>query len=188
MIEQPSEMTLLLRSWAEGNEASRDRLMPMVEEELRQIAKRHMAKERPSHTLQPTALVNELYLQLVGRRSVNFNGRVHFFSTAAKMMRRILVDHARKRRADKRGGLDTDLPLEEALNHIDQEDRELIALDDGLLSLAKIHQRQSQAVELFYFAGLTYDEIGEVLGVSGATIKRDLATARAWLAELLNRF
>ncbi len=177
------EVTRLLLAWSDGDGAALERLMPLVSEELRRIARRHMRKERRDHTLQPTALVNELYMKLVDRDRVSWESRTHFFGAAAEMMRRILVDHARIRRAEKRRHGEKPLPLDEARDALDERDDELIALDDALVDLAKRHARQARVVELHFFAGLKYEEIGEVLGVSPTTIKRDWKAARAWLFD-----
>ena len=183
MEHKKGEVTRLLLAWTDGDETALEQLMPLVAEELRRIAKRYMEGERRDHTLQPTALVNEVYLRLVDRRSVSWRNRAQFLGFAAHMMRRILVDHARIRQADKRGGGEKPFPLDELTDLVEEQDRKLIALDQALKSLADIDERQSRVVELNHFAGLTYEEIGEVLGVSEATVKRDWRAARAWLAE-----
>jgi RNA polymerase sigma factor (TIGR02999 family) len=173
--DESGEITRLLQAWSEGDGAAREQLMPLVYDELRRIAKRYMDHERPGHTLQPTALVNTLYPRLVRRRSVSFRNRAHFFGAVARMMRRILKDYARKRLAEKRGAGAGHLTLDE-----------LIALDDSLRDLARIDERQSRVVEMRFFAGLTYEEIGEVLGIAAETAKRDFRLAKAWLREQLS--
>ncbi len=181
--DNKGEVTSLLQAWSRGDETALERLTPLVMEELRRIAGRHMKKECPDHTLQPTALVNELYLKLVGCKSVNWKGRAHFFGSAAKTMRRVLVDHARARQAAKRHYGEKPMPLDEARDEIEEVDRELLALDEGLKNLAKLHERQSQVVEMHHFAGLSFKEISEVLEVSPKTVQRDWNAARAWLFD-----
>jgi len=179
------EITGLLLDWTEGDSAALGQLMPLVYDELRRIAKRYMDREPPDHPLQPTALVHTLYRRLVGLRTVSWRNRAHFFGTVAGMMRKILLDYARKRLAEKRGGEIEHVALDEARDAHEQRDLELIALDDALKDLARIDERRSRVVEMSYFAGLTYEEIGEVLGVSGETAKRDFRLAKAWLREQL---
>ncbi len=181
----PDDVTRLLTAWREGDEQALDRLMPLVEEELHRIAVAYMAVERRDHTLQPTALVNEVYLRLVKPESVSWQNRAHFLGFAALAMKRILVDHARKRQAKIRNEGVKPLPLDELRDIPVELDREIIAVDDALRMLYKLDRRQSQAVELFHFAGLTYAEIGEVLGFSEATAKRALRAGRAWLRRAI---
>ncbi len=181
MDEKTHEVTRLLVAWREGDKDALDRLMPLVEEELHRIAEGYMALERGDHTLQPTALVNEAYLRLVQPESVSWQNRAHFLGFAALTMKRILVDHARKRRAKIRNEGLKPLPLDELRDLPVELDQELIALDDALRIFSKLNERQSRAVELFHFAGLTYAEIGEVLGCSESTAKRALQAGRAWL-------
>ncbi len=185
MEDKRGEITRLLLAWTEGDSAALERLMPLVYDELRRIAKRYMEHERPDHTLQPTALVHTLYLRLVDLRSVSWRNRAHFFGTMAGMMRQVLVDYARKRQTEKRGKGIEFLALDEARDARKQRDLELIALDDALRDLARNDERRSRVVEMSYFAGLTYEEIGEVLDVSGETAKRDFRLAKAWLREQL---
>jgi len=180
MEKQPGqEVTALLREWAAGDRGALERLMPLVYGELRKLAANELRAERRSHTLQPTALVNEAYLRLVGQRSVSWNNRAHFFAIAAQMMRRVLVDHARKRGAAKRSSGTVYLDLADAGG----ADRapELLALDDALTELEKLDPRQARVVELRFFAGLSVEETAEVAGISTATVKRDWKTARAFL-------
>ena len=156
--------------------------MPLVYAELRAIARRHLARESPGHTLQSTALVHEAYFKLVDQRSVQWQNRSHFFGIAAQMMRRILVDHARRRHRAKRGGAAPTLSLDNAMAVTEPEaEVDLLALDNVLTSLAAIDPRGARIVELRFFSGLTIDETAEVLGVSSATVKREWSTARAWL-------
>ncbi len=175
------EVTRLLLAWSSGDGQALGRLMPLVAAELRRIAGRYWAGERIDHTLQPTALVSEVYLRLVDREQVSWKNRAHFFGFAAQTMRRILVDHSRLRRAQKRNPGAPLLTLDEARDAVSERDRELVALDDALEVLARIHERQSQIIELHFFAGLSFEEIGEVLGVCSKTAKRDWRAARLWL-------
>ena len=181
------DVTRLLLAWSEGDRAALERVMPLVEQELRRIAKRYFNREEQNHTLEPTALVNEVYLRLVDRRSVQWKNRSHFFGFAAEMMRRILVDHARVARAEKRGAGRRALSLEEISDLPVTSDPDVIALDDALDHLAEVDERQSRVVELRYFAGLKNDEIAEVLGISTRTVKREWRTARLWLYQELRR-
>lgn len=183
MKDSTSEVTRLLLDWRAGDPGALRRLMPVVEGELRRMAERYMRRERPDHTLQATALVNELYMRLVDRRQVNWRGRAHFFGCVAQMMRKILVDHARLHRAAKRQNGIKPLTLDEAWDAAIMPNHELIELDSALSKLAHLDERQSRVVELHFFTGLTYREIGEVLGVSPVTVKRDWQTARLWLLK-----
>jgi RNA polymerase sigma-70 factor (ECF subfamily) len=180
---QPSEadVTALLSEMAEGKHSAAERLVPIVYEELKQLARRYMRRERADHTLQTTALVHEAYVKLVGQDSVKWQGRSHFFAVAAQIMRRILCDHARRNLRVKRGGAGKVLPLDEALAFTPQHSDELLKLDEALDRLAKLDARQSRIVELRFFAGLSVDETAEFLGISPKTVKRDWAVARAWL-------
>lgn len=181
------EITDLLLEWSAGEAGALDRLMPVVNAELRRLARRYLARESPGHTLQPTALVNELYIRLVDRRRVQWQNRAHFFGFAAQTMRRILVDHARAQRAAKRGSGIPTVTLDEAVALPSGPDVDLIALDDALNALARMDQRQSRIVELRFFAGLTLQETAEVLDIGEATVSRDWASARAWLYRELTR-
>jgi len=181
----PTEVSQLLRAWSDGEKAAADRLMPLVYEELRQIARRQMRRQRAGHTLQTTALIHEAYLRLVGESDAPWQNRAHFFGVAAKAMRHILVDHARSRQAAKRGGAAQRVTLDEAAL-VSAEPAELVALDDALQSLAALDPRKSQVVEFKYFGGLTVKEIAEVLQVSPETVARDWRLARAWLLRELS--
>jgi RNA polymerase sigma factor (TIGR02999 family) len=182
-MEKPSgeEVTALLREWSSGDRGALERLMPLVYGELHKLAAFHLRSERGDHTLQPTALVHEAYLRLVGQRSVSWANRAHFYGIAAQMMRRVLVDHARRRLAAKRspGTLYVDLG-EEAVAAPDRVP-ELLALDRALTELERLDPRQARVVELRFFAGLSVEETAEVAGVSTATVKREWRTARAFL-------
>ncbi len=177
---QQREVTELLVAWREGDERALDQLMPLVYEELRRLASGYMKSERPDHTLRTTALVHEAYLRLVDT-DVPWQDRIHFFAIAATVMRRILVDHARGKRRAKRGGGATPITLDEALLVTDDPAADVLALDEALTRLEAIDERKARAVELHYFSGLTYDELAGALGVSAATVDRDLRFARAWL-------
>jgi RNA polymerase sigma-70 factor (ECF subfamily) len=173
------DVTGLLIQWANGNNEALDTLTPLVYEELRRLAASHLRKERKSHTLQPTALVHEAYLRLVDQRNPNWQNRSHFFGVAARLMRQILVDHARSRQAGKRAA--RRVSLEEAVSFQQERSRDLVALDDSLIALEKIDPRKCRAVELRYFGGLSMDEIARTLDVSAVTVRRDLRMAEAWL-------
>lgn len=179
---QPSEnVTQLLGKWTKGDKAALDELIPLVYNELRSLAKRYLRSERSEHTLQPTALVNEVYLRLVDQRTASFSSRAQFFGMAAKLMRNILVDHARKRKAAKRGGEPLRLSISTADRIGRKPDLDLVALDDALKRLATLNIQHSDIIELRYFGGLTIEETAEAMGVSHATVERDWSFARAWL-------
>jgi RNA polymerase sigma-70 factor (ECF subfamily) len=171
-------VTRLLAEWGKGNECAVAELIPLVYGELRQLAAAYLRGERQGHTLQPTALVHEAYLRLVDQSSPDWQSRSHFYGVAARVMRQILVDHARRRQAKKRAG--KPVPLEEAVSSPDRSG-DLVALDDGLTDLEKVDARKCQAIELRYFAGLTMDEIAQALNVSVETVRRDMRMAEAWL-------
>lgn len=174
-------ITHLLREWSDGDERALDRLTPLVYEELRQQAARYLRRERPGHTLQTTALINEAYLRLIDARDVRWQSRAHFFGIAANLMRRILVDHARRRDAGKRGGAQLRLTLDESLAVAKDSDVDLLAIDEALNRLAIIDAKQARVVELRFFSGLSVEETAAALGVSPKTVKRDWSVARAWL-------
>lgn len=175
------EVTQLLQAWGEGDQAALDRLMPLVYQELRRIAKHHMARERPGHTLQTTALVNEVYLRLVDERKVSWQDRAHFFAICARTMRRILVDFARSRLYQKRGGGEERVSLDESLIVVGGPGHHLLALDDALTHLAAHDPRKSQVVELRFFGGLSVEETAGALKISPETVMRDWKMAKAWL-------
>jgi RNA polymerase sigma-70 factor, ECF subfamily len=187
MPEIPGHITLLLTELRAENREAESRLVPLVYDELRRMARRHMRGERADHTLQPTALVHEAYLRLVDQREVRWRNRAHFFGVAAQLMRRILVDYARANKAEKRGGDVAKVPLEEALVFTEKGGPALLALDEALSRLHEFDPRQGRIVELRFFAGLTEEEIAAVLGVSARTIKRDWNIARAWLYKEINK-
>ncbi len=179
-------VTDLLQAWASGDKAALDDLLPLVYDELRRQARRYMRAQPVGHTLQTTALVHEAYLRLFGESAMEWKGRAHFFGVAAKAMRSILVDHARARRAAKRGGEARAITLEEAGLAGPEASVDVLALDDALGRLAELDLRKSHLVELRYFGGLGIDEAAAVLGVSPATVKREWTTARAWLRRELS--
>lgn len=182
------EVTRLLLEWREGDEAALNDLMPLVYDELRQIARAHMQRERPDHTLQPTEIVHEAFARLVDLK-LSWKDRTHLLSMASRLMRRILVDHARARRSAKRGGGEKPVALDDERIVLDvrspQRAEEFLRLDETLRRLEELDERQGRVVELHYFGGLGYDEIAEALQVSPATVGRDLRYARAWLRREL---
>jgi len=187
MTQNSHEVTQLLIQWSNGDKAALDKLMPLIYDELRRLARHYMNRERAGHTLQTTALVNEAYLRLINRKQVHWQNRAHFFAIAAQLMRSILVDHARSHAYAKRGGGARKIALDEALAVSQQRAADVVALDDALKRLAEIDQQQSRIVELKFFGGLTIEETAEVLGLSPATIKREWSTAKAWLYHELSR-
>lgn len=187
-MEGSPSVTQMLRQWSEGDQAILDKLMPLVYEELRRMAARSLRKERQGHTLQTTALIHEAYLKLIDQRDAKWQNRAHFFAIAAQAMRRILVDHARERHREKRGGGAENLPIDEAAFVASKEKSvDLIALDEALTRLAKFDERQAKVVELRYFSGLDIDETAEVLGISNATVRRDWNIAKAWLRQEITK-
>ena len=188
-LSEPSaqNVTKLLVQWSRGDPEALDALIPLVYEELRRVARYYLKQEKQSHTLSSTALVHEAYLRLINQKEVTWQNRAHFFGVAAQMMRRILVDHARRHGYAKRGGGALTLALEEAVATPQRRELNLVALDDALDSLAKLDDRQSRMVELRFFGGLSIEETSEVLGVSVPTVKREWASARAWLFREISR-
>jgi len=187
-MSESQDVTLLLSALTRGDDAAASKLVPVVYGELRRLADNYMRRERVDHTLQATALVHEAYLKLVEQRSVNWQGRAHFFGVAAQLMRRILIDHARGHVRQKRGGEQKKVSLDEAFVFVERQADELVAVDDSLDRLAKIDPRQARVVELRFFGGLSVEEAAEVLGVSPKTVKRDWSVAKAWLyADLKER-
>ena len=179
--EPPSQVTQLLRKWSGGDEQALEALMPLVYGELKRLAASYLKWERPDHTLQSAALVNEAYLRLIGQNEVVWQSKAHFFGIAAQMMRRILVDHARAHKASKRGAGAETLELNEAVAQAEKQSINLLGLDEALETLEKMDPQQSRIVELRFFGGLSIEETAEVLKISPATVKRDWAAARAWL-------
>jgi RNA polymerase sigma factor (TIGR02999 family) len=185
-MQSPEEITELLIDWGQGDQQALDRLMPLVYDELRRLANNYLRREPTGHTLQPTALVNEAYLKLIGQRTVNWQNRAHFFAISAKLMRRILVDHARQRQAAKRGGsAQQRLSITSAETLIQQPEIDLLALNEALDELARMDPQQGRIVELKFFGGLSIEETAAVLGISHATVERDWKMARAWLRRQL---
>jgi RNA polymerase sigma factor (TIGR02999 family) len=180
------DVTGLLLSWRQGDAGALDRLVPLVYDELRRVARRHLHRESPGNALQTTALVHEVYLRLVDVDRLTLTGRTHFFAVAATLMRQILVDHARRRRADKRGGGAMTVSLEDASPAVQTTSVDVLALDEALDALSAIDVQQCRVVELRFFAGLTIDEAAEALGVSSTTIEREWALAKAWLHRRLS--
>lgn len=183
----PQNVTKLLLRWSKGDQGALESLVPLVYDELRRLARHYLKQEKPSHTLSSTALVHEAYLRLVSQKDVTWQNRAHFFGVASQMMRRILVDHARHHAYAKRGGGAMTLALDEAVCTPQRREIDLVALDDALDSLAKLDERQSRMVELRFFGGLSIEETSEVLGVSAPTVKREWASARAWLYREISR-
>lgn len=184
----PQDISLLLRQWSDGNRTALEELLPLVYDELHRQAARYLRRERIGHTLQTTALIHEAYLRLIDQRDVHWQSRTHFFAIAAKMMRRVLVDYARAKNREKRGGDDVRLPLE----HImlvpgDDSGIDLMALDQALTRLARLDEQQMRVVELRYFGGLTLEETADALDISRATAARDWDVAKAWLRRELTR-
>jgi RNA polymerase sigma-70 factor, ECF subfamily len=182
------DITEILREWSSGNQEALDKLMPLVYDELHRQAAQYLRRERPDHTLQTTALIHEAYLKLIDQRDVDWESRTHFFAIAAQAMRRILVDYAKTRNREKRGGAAKTLPLEEAFEVQAKEEKsvDLIALDEALTKLAEIDEQQA-LVELRYFADLSLEETAKALKISRATAARDWSVAKAWLLRELSR-
>lgn len=176
-------ITQLLIEWSDGDRMALDKLTPLVYNELRHQAARYLRRERPGHSLQTTALINEAYLRLIDARDVHWQSRAHFFAIAANLMRRVLVEHARRRDADKRGGSQVRVQLDEKLAVADASDLDLLAIDEALDRLAAIDPQQARIVELRFFSGLSVEETAAAIGVSPKTVKRDWSVARAWLGR-----
>jgi RNA polymerase sigma factor (TIGR02999 family) len=184
-VHELREITALLRAWGSGDQAALDRLTERVYGELRIMARRHMKNERPDNTLQTTALVHEVYIRLIDVNKVDWHERAQFFAMAAQIMRRILVDAARARRSEKRGGMLTKVNLDETAIVSNVADRSILALDEVLTAFSQLAPRQARVVELRYFGGLTEEEIAAALRVSPRTVRRDWELARAWLLREL---
>ena len=186
MAASSRQVTELLAAWGGGDQAALDELMPLVHAELRRLAARCLRREDPSHTLQASALVNEAYLRLVDVKKISWQNRAHFFAISGRLMRRILVDHARSRRYLKRGGGVQRVSLDEAMTAASEKGRDLVALDDALTALAAVDARKSDVVELRFFGGLSVNETAEALGVSPETVMRDWKMAKVWLLRELD--
>lgn len=184
-MSSPLEISALLIDWSNGDKAALDKLLPLVERELHRLAHNYMKKEKADHTLQTSALVNEAYLKLVDQRHTRWQNRAHFFGIAAKIMRRILLNHARDKHRKKRGGAAVQVSLSDVAIVSNEKSAELLALDEALQRLAEFDDRKSQVVELRYFGGLSVEETAEVLKVSPTTVMRDWNMAKAWLAREL---
>ena len=183
----PHEVTQLLADWSGGDQAALDKLMPLVEAELHRLAHHYMSRERAGHTLQTTALVDEAYLRLVGQKNIDWHDRAHFFGIAARLMRQILVDYARKRHFAKRGGNAWHVSLDEAAVVAEERASEIISLDEALRELAELAPEQSRIVELRFFGGLTIEETAEVMRLSVDKVKRDWSMAKTWLYHELKK-
>jgi len=187
-MSQTRQITRMLREWSDGNREALENLMPLVYDELHRQAARFLRRERADHTLQATALIHETYIKLIDQREANWESRAHFFAIAANLMRRILVDHARAKYREKRGGNAVKLPLEEAMLISGEEKNvDLMALDEALTRLEKIDEQQARVVELRYFGGLSLEETAEALRVSRTTVANDWSMAKAWLHRELTR-
>lgn len=178
-------VTQLLVAWNEGNQAALDALIPLVYNDLRQRARNYLRRERPDHTLRPTALINEAYVRMVNDRPPDWSGRAHFFAVASRVMRQILVDHARRHQAGKRGSGAVNVSLDEALIPSASENEDLMALDEALAKLAEFDERKCRIVEMRYFGGCTVEETAQALGVAGITVMREMRLAEAWLRRAM---
>jgi RNA polymerase sigma-70 factor, ECF subfamily len=188
VVDVPShDVTRLLARWTDGDEAALQQLVPIVHQELRRLARRQMSGERPGHTLQPTALVNEAYLRLINLKEMRWQNRAHFFAMSARLMRRILVDFARSRGYQKRGGGAKQVSFTQALEVAEGQPTDVVALDDALEALTHLDERKSRVVELRFFGGLSEEETAEVLNVSRETVKRDWKFAKMWLRRHLRK-
>jgi RNA polymerase sigma factor (TIGR02999 family) len=183
----PKELTQLLLAWSQGDQAALDQLLPLVNAELRRLAAHYMRRERPGHTLQTSALVNEAYLRLIDQQQVHWQNRTHFFGIAAQLMRRILLDHARRHHQARRGGGLRLVPLDESVVAVGDRAAELIALDDALNALAALDPRKSRLVELRFFGGLSNEEVAEFMGLSLRTVEREWRKAKVWLHHAISK-
>jgi RNA polymerase sigma factor (TIGR02999 family) len=183
----PKEITRLLAAWSEGDQSALDKLVPLVQSELHRLAHHYMGRERPGHTLQTSALVNEAYIRLIDWKNVRWQNRAHFFAVSAQLMRRILVDFARERHYLKRGGGAVQVSLSEAAAFAMEKEADLVALDEALVQLSEMDRRKGQVVELRFFGGLSVKEVAEVLKVSEETVMRDWRLAKVWLLRQLGR-
>lgn len=185
MTEKP--ITKLLQELRNGDRQTMDEILPLVYDELRRLAKNYLSRERSNHTLQPTALVHEAYLRLLGQKEIEWQNRAHFFGISARLMREILIEHARGRNRQKRGGeFKTQIALDEAVSFAQQNQLDVVAVDDALSKLEKLDERQAKIVEMKFFGGLTVEEIAEVLSISPATVKREWSSAKLLLYKMMN--
>jgi RNA polymerase sigma-70 factor, ECF subfamily len=187
MIPASQDVSQLLADWSNGDQAALDKLLPLVNVELRQLARRYMRRENPGHTLQTSALVNEAYLRLIEQKSVRWQNRAHFFVIAAQLMRRILIDHARSHHYAKRGGGALRVSLDEAAAVTEARAAELLAVDEALEKLTAMDARKGSIVELRFFGGLSLEETAEVLGISSPTVQREWRAAKAWLRRTISK-
>ena len=187
VVPDTHDVTALLLEWTRGDTAAMDKLLPLVHGELRRLAKRQMAGERPGHVLQATALVNEVYLRLIDIRRVQWQDRVHFFAMTARLMRRVLVDFARASKNQKRGGALQRITFDQELPVLGETSEDLIAIDEALAAFGKEYERKAQVVELRFFGGLSVEETAEVLNISPETVMRDWKFAKGWLMRELSR-
>jgi RNA polymerase sigma factor (TIGR02999 family) len=185
-VERQHEVTRILHDWSGGDRAAPERLMPFVYDELRRLARAFLSRERGGHTLQPTALVHEAYVRLVDQTRVDWQNRAHFYGIASRMMRRVLIDHARAHITDKRGGAAIHLSLDDVQVPVEQRAASFVALDEALSKLAQLDERKSSVVEMRFFGGMTDEEIAEALGVTTRTVLRDWKKARLWLYRELS--
>lgn len=187
MEQTQRPITQVLNELKNGQQESLEELLPLVYDELRRLAKSHLSRERSNHTLQPTALVHEAYLRLVGQKETEWENRAHFFGIAARLMREILIEYARMKNRKKRGGdFKTQIELDSAVSFSNQKELDVVAVDEALKKLEELDERQARIVEMKFFGGLTVDEIAEVLDISPATVKREWATAKLFLNSLLS--
>jgi RNA polymerase sigma factor (TIGR02999 family) len=186
MKTEAEDLTSLLQAWETGDRSVEQRLWPIVFAELKRLARRNMARERPDHTLQSDALINEVYLRMSGGKNTHWANRAHFFGMCARMMREVLVDHARARQTHKRGGSESRVSLDGIALVLEKKGTQLLALDDAMKELAKTHPRKSDVVEMRFFGGLSFEETAEVLKISRLTVIRDWNFARAWLMSVIN--
>lgn len=182
----PQEVTQLLADWGRGDKSAFDKLFPLVHEELRRIAQRQMSHERPGHTLQATALVNEAYLKLAGNEGFEWRDRAHFYAVCAQVMRHVLIDHARAHARDKRGGGAVQVSFNDAIALSEQRAEELVALDEALRSLEHLDPQKGRIVEMRYFGGLSIEETAEVLDISPRTVRREWRRSKAWLYRMIS--
>jgi RNA polymerase sigma-70 factor, ECF subfamily len=185
MTDKP--ITQILKELKDGNSETLSELLPIVYDELRGLARKYLSRERSNHTLQPTALVHETYLKLIGQKEIEWQNRAHFFGVSARLMREILIDYARSKNRQKRGGeFKTQIALDEVLSFSNQKQFDVVAVDDALSKLEELDRRQARIVEMKFFGGLTVEEIGEVLDISPATVKREWSSAKLLLYKMLN--